>query len=112
MKNLPKYIEVNDLCGLNELEEGERCIAKVITAGGSIRRRLLDIGVTEGTKIRCVRKSLSGDPAAYEIRGALIALRNDTAALIRVERLNTEWQSGRKKKKSTVFRRRRAVHNE
>ena len=51
---------------------------------GAQRRRLLDLGVVPGTTIRAIMASAAGDPIAYEIRGALIALRRGQAAWIRV----------------------------
>lgn len=52
---------------------------------GSQRRRLLDLGVVRGTVIDAVLRSAAGDPIAYSIRGALIALRREQAEWIRVE---------------------------
>ena len=42
-----------------------------------MRRRLQDIGLIEGTVVECVGKSPLGDPCAYVIRGAVIALRSE-----------------------------------
>ena len=42
-----------------------------------ILRRLLDIGVISGTRVKCVLKSPLGDPTAYLIRGAVMALRKE-----------------------------------
>lgn len=53
---------------------------------GPQRRRLLDLGVVPGTEIRAVMRSAAGDPIAYDIRGALIALRAEQAGWIRVRR--------------------------
>jgi DtxR family Mn-dependent transcriptional regulator len=53
---------------------------------GSQRRRLLDLGVVKGTEIRSELVSAAGDPVAYRVRGALIALRREQAAWIRIER--------------------------
>lgn len=52
---------------------------------GPQRRRLLDLGVVPGTIITAQFSSPDGDPAAYLIRGALIALRRAQAALIQVD---------------------------
>lgn len=52
---------------------------------GAQRRRLLDLGVVPGTRIAVERRSAAGDPTAYRIRGALIALRRQQAAWIEVE---------------------------
>lgn len=54
---------------------------------GSQRRRLLDLGVVKGTKVEAELVSVAGDPVAYRIRGALIALRREHAEWIRIERL-------------------------
>jgi DtxR family Mn-dependent transcriptional regulator len=51
---------------------------------GIQRRRLLDLGVVPGTSVTAELTSASGDPVAYEIRGALIALRREQAAWIYV----------------------------
>ena len=53
---------------------------------GTQRRRLLDLGVVRGTPITPELASAAGDPVAYRIRGALIALRRTQAAWIHVER--------------------------
>ena len=46
---------------------------------GTERRRMLDLGLIQGTKIEALQKSPSGDPIAYFIRGAVIALRIEDA---------------------------------
>lgn len=43
------------------------------------RRRLLELGVLPGTRIRPVATSPLGDPVAYDVRGAVIALRQAQA---------------------------------
>jgi len=49
---------------------------------GAERRRLMDMGVLPGTKISNEMNSASGDPSAYRIRDAVIALRKSQADLI------------------------------
>lgn len=49
---------------------------------GMQRRRLMDLGIVPGTHISAEMKSGSGDPTAYSIRGATIALRRQQANLI------------------------------
>ncbi len=68
------------------LKIGEVGTVRKIALTGSLRRRLQDIGVIPGTKIRCVGISPLGDPKAYRIRGAVIALRGDDCREILVER--------------------------
>ena len=64
-------------CSLNELNPGETAVVKELKTRGSIRSRLLDIGLVKDTKIECVGKSPAGDPAAFLIRGAVIAIRSE-----------------------------------
>lgn len=57
---------------------------------GAQRRRLLDLGIVRGTVIEVAFGSAGGDPIAYRIRGALIALRREQAAWVRVDLLDGE----------------------
>ena len=52
---------------------------------GVARRRYFDLGFVPGTLIGVEMRSRHGDPTAYRIRGALIALRREQAELIQVE---------------------------
>ena len=72
-------------CPLNCIPEGQTVRVKELLSTGSMRRRLLDIGLIEGTDIACLQKSPAGDPVAYMIRGAVIALRSEDSANILVE---------------------------
>ena len=64
-------------CTINKLKTGERAIINKIYTKSTLRKRLQNIGLIEGTHIECVCKSPMGDPAAYLIRGAVIAIRNN-----------------------------------
>jgi DtxR family Mn-dependent transcriptional regulator len=46
---------------------------------GYTRRRLLDLGLTPGTRLMAEMRNFLGDPRAYRIRGTLIALRREQA---------------------------------
>ena len=56
------------------------------TCRGLERRRLMDLGVIPGTVIEMETRSPGGDPTAYRIRGALIALRRESAGHIQIAR--------------------------
>ena len=51
----------------------------------AVQQRLKDLGIVPGTRIRCLYRSPLQDPTAYEIRGAVIALRKEDSAEILVE---------------------------
>ncbi len=73
---------------LADAGQGEmvRVVAISSACQGTQRRRLLDLGVVPGTEITPEMTSAGGDPRAYRIRGALIALRREQASWILVER--------------------------
>jgi Fe2+ transport system protein FeoA len=52
---------------------------------GAERRRFLDLGLVPGTVVTAEMRSPAGDPTAYRIRDALIALRESQARHVRVE---------------------------
>ena len=62
---------------LSQLECGCGAVIEHLAMDGEQRRRLQDIGLIEGTTVTCLQKSPGGDPVAYLIRGAVIALRQD-----------------------------------
>ncbi|MCL2046432.1 MAG: ferrous iron transport protein A [Oscillospiraceae bacterium] len=64
---------------LTDLQEGERAKVLSLTNASSIKRRLQDLGLVEGTQVNCIQKSPQGDMVAYGIRGAIIALRAEDA---------------------------------
>ncbi len=57
---------------------------------GMERRRLLDLGLVAGTVVEARMASPSGDPVAYRVRGALVALRRSQAARIHVQHLTSQ----------------------
>lgn len=71
---------MNQINSLTSLKEGQRARVVSLHSSGSMRRRLQDIGLIEGTEVECVQKSPAGDPVAYLIRGALIALRAEDSS--------------------------------
>ena len=71
---------------LSDLRPGEGAVVCGLRASGDTRRRLQDIGLIRGTTVACVGRSPLGDPAAYRIRGATMALRGVDATRVEVER--------------------------
>lgn len=67
---------------LNDIAPGEHAVISALQATGSMRRRLLDIGLIENTDVECVGRSPAGDPSAFLIRGAVIAIRSEDCANI------------------------------
>ncbi|MGN1001698.1 MAG: ferrous iron transport protein A [Oscillospiraceae bacterium] len=62
---------------LNDIRPGEKARVCALRSTGSMRRRLLDIGLTENTDVECLGRSPCGGMSAYLIRGAVIAIRSE-----------------------------------
>lgn len=62
---------------LTDLRIGEQGVILHISDNvvGEERRRLLDLGFISGAEITVENRSPSGNPVAYRIKGAVIALR-------------------------------------
>ncbi len=69
---------------LASLADGQSAYITELQLEGIMRRRLLDLGFTAGAHITCLQHSASGDPAAYLIRGTVIALREEDSRRIAV----------------------------
>lgn len=67
---------------MSELCSGERGVVVFIGSRTSMRRRFFDLGLVLGTEVECVGKSPCGDPSAYLIRGAVIAIRESDSSEI------------------------------
>lgn len=70
---------------LNRLAVGQTASVTALHLAGAIRRRLLDLGLIEGTCVRCLRRGAAGDPVIYGFRGTMVALRCEDSARICVE---------------------------
>lgn len=73
---------------LDKLKAGGSAIITKIGNADAERRRLLDLGILPGTLIENVMASPLGDPVAYRVRNATVALRREQARLIEVEEIN------------------------
>ncbi len=86
---LPKGYEVigpyETLTALN-LGESGMVLGLSKNCRGMQRRRLMDLGIVPGTEITAELRSASGNPTAYNIRGAMIALRKEHAHLVHIQR--------------------------
>ena len=70
-------MNMNRQCCLNDIQPGEHGTVVALKATGGMRRRLLDLGLIENTDVECVGRSPGGDPSAFLIRGAVIAIRSE-----------------------------------
>lgn len=72
---------------LNKLKHGIPAVVCALNTQGAMRRRLMDIGLTPGSSVEALFTSCSGEPTAYLIRGAVIALRSEDAETVLVKQI-------------------------
>ena len=75
---------MNEPIPLSALADGQCGRISSLSLTGPIRRRLQDLGMIEGTKIKCLQKGPSGDPIAFFVRGTAIVIRQKDASLIHI----------------------------
>lgn len=87
---------MNDMILLSSLRPGQKARVREIRIRGGMRRRLLDLGLTEGTAVECLGESPGGALSAFLIRGAVIALRRSDSRDILAEPLKEEEPTAEK----------------
>lgn len=70
---------------LNQLPLNKSGKIKNINCDEGIKRRLLDMGLVNGTNIEPILVSPSGDPRAFLVRGTIIAIRKEDAKDIKIK---------------------------
>ena len=70
---------------LNQLPLNKSGKIKSIACNEGIKRRLLDMGLVNGTNIEPILVSPSGDPRAFLVRGTIIAIRKEDAKDIKIK---------------------------
>lgn len=81
-----EILEYNDTLSNVPVGEEVTIISLSKSLRGQQRRRLLDLGIVPGTKIKARLTSLNGDPTAYDVRGTTIALRKNQSDKIFISR--------------------------
>lgn len=74
---------------LSDIQVGQSAVVRSVNNYGSIRRRFMDLGLIKGSGVCCILSSGKG-MKAYNIRGAVIGIRQSDAARVDVEVENGE----------------------
>ena len=72
------------VCPLYTLREGEKAVVEGVRGSSALRNRLRELGLVRGQEIFCLRKAPMGSPAAYAVRGSVIAIRKEDAGTVEV----------------------------
>ena len=70
---------------LAEVETGKSAIVKNVHGYGQVSRRLMEMGIVPGIKIRVVKAAPFGDPIELKVRGYSLALRKSEAESVEIE---------------------------
>ena len=77
---------MEEITTLDRLPVGQRSEVTAVSAAADQRRRLQELGFVPGGEVTAVQESPWGDPVAYAVCGAVIALRRADARQITVRR--------------------------
>ena len=70
---------------MNQLAIGEKGTVAKILGTGPVKRRLMDMGITRGTKVEIIKFAPLGDPIEIRLRNYELTLRKNEAEMILVE---------------------------
>ena len=73
---------------LKELKPGEKGRITKVSGAGTVRRRIMDMGVVAGAEVELERMAPLGDPVEVKVKGYHLSLRKEEAANIFVETKN------------------------
>ena len=69
---------------LREVRVGNSCTVAAVNGGGAVRRRIMDMGLTKGTRVRVRKVAPLGDPIELTVRGYEFSIRKDAAVRVEV----------------------------
>ena len=70
---------------MKEANVGQTYEVTDIHGEGALRRRIMDMGITRGTKLKVVKEAPLGDPMEIALRGYHLSLRREDAELVEVK---------------------------
>ncbi len=64
---------------LRDVPVGESATVLRLTGDGAVKRRIMDMGITKGTRVEVRKVAPLGDPIEVTVRGFELSLRKDEA---------------------------------
>ncbi len=74
------------MCSLAEVALGQSAAVRGVSGSRAFRRRLLEMGLVPGIRVRVVTVAPLGDPIQIEVRGGQWSIRRGEAAQIAVQK--------------------------
>ena len=78
---------------LDQLPLGQDARISRLTGASTVRRRLMEMGLTPAATVQAVRRAPMGDPLDVKVRGYHLSLRKDEAASVEVETVSPAPQA-------------------
>ncbi|MCD6106043.1 MAG: ferrous iron transport protein A [Thermoplasmata archaeon] len=72
---------------LSQGEPGKTYVVLKVLGRGMVKRKIMDMGIVPGAKLRILGEAPLGDPMDVELNGTFLSIRKKEASLIEVEEL-------------------------
>jgi ferrous iron transport protein A len=69
---------------LKEVKVGQSATVAKLNGAGALKRRIMDMGLTKGTRVHVTKVAPLGDPIEITVRGYELSIRLDEAANVDV----------------------------
>ena len=76
---------MNSCIPLKSLKDGQSGQVEKIELEGATKRRLIEMGITPGTRVGVLKRAPLGDPIEITVRGYELSLRKADAQMVEVE---------------------------
>jgi len=84
-KHWGQHQKLNEPLSLADIQDGQTVIAISIFGGKMVTKRLADLGLTSGTEIKVIGRTLFSGPIQIEVRNSRLALGKGLALKIIVK---------------------------
>jgi DtxR family Mn-dependent transcriptional regulator len=74
-----------EIITLAEMEPDQKAIVSRVQGKGTLRRRLMDLGLIAGTSVTMERSAPLGDPLEFLVKGTHLSLRREEASAVQVD---------------------------
>ena len=76
---------MNSCIPLKSLKDGQSGQVEKIELEGATKRRLIEMGITPGTRVGVLKRAPLGDPIEVTVRGYELSIRKADAEMVEVE---------------------------